>query len=161
MRRLEAALEGKKVAGAKDDGGEAREDAELIRCVVTGEHFHIELCALAGRYVGRGMDQRAIAEILRGLMLVHPEGARDERWHDRYQSIDAIVASAASKFIPEADRRRAIARLTHRMFRSGCSGPVIAGAIATEAQRVDFPEDRALDIARNILREKIGGTKVG
>ena len=152
---------GTKKAGAIGDDGEAREDAELIRCVVTGEGFHVELCALAGRYVGRGVDQRAISQILRGLMLAHPEEARDERWRDRYQSIDVIVSSAASKFIPEADRRRAIASLTHRMFRSGCSGPVIAGAIATEAQRVAFPEDRALDIARNILREKIGGTKVG
>ena len=152
---------GTKKAGAIGDDGEAREDAELIRCVVTGEGFHVELCALAGRYVGRGVDQRVISQILRGLMLAHPEEARDERWRDRYQSIDVIVSSAASKFIPEADRRRAIASLTHRMFRSGCSGPVIARAIATEAQRVAFPEDRALDIARNILREKIGGTKVG
>jgi hypothetical protein len=152
---------GTQKAGTTDDNGEARQDAELIRCVVTGEHFHIELCALAGRYVGRGMDQRAVAEILRGLMLVHPEEARDARWRDRYQSLDAIVASAASKFVPEADRRRAIASLTHRMLRGGCSGPVIAAVIATEAQRVNFPEDRALDIARSILREKIGGTKVG
>ena len=147
-------------AGVIGGDGEEREDAELIRCVVSGENFHVELCALAGRYIGRGMDQRAVAQILRGLMLTHPEEARDERWRDRYQSIAALVTSAANKFSPEADRRRAIARLTHRLIGGGCSGPAIRDAVAVEALRLALPEDNAVDIARRILREKIGGTKV-
>lgn len=57
------------------DGKEEREDAELIRAIVTAEHFHVELCALAARYIGRGMDQRSVSQILRGLMFVQPEKA--------------------------------------------------------------------------------------
>lgn len=48
---------GPPAASARGGGasGEAREDAELIRCIVTGEHFHVEMCALAARYIGRGI----------------------------------------------------------------------------------------------------------
>ena len=35
---------------ATEAGQEARDDAELIRCIVTGEHLHVELCAIAARY---------------------------------------------------------------------------------------------------------------
>lgn len=147
-------------AGVIGGGREPREDAELIRRALTAEGYHVELCALAGRYVGRGMDPSVIAGFLQGLMLARPEETRDERWQDRYASIGALVASAVRKYAPEAERRRAIARLTHRMIRSGCSGPEIAAAVAAEAQQVALPENNALEIARAILREKIGETKV-
>ena len=64
-------------------GLDAREDAELIRCIVTGEHLHVELVALAARYIGRGMPAATVVELLRGIMLAAGEGARDERWLDR------------------------------------------------------------------------------
>src|SRR3954451_24256748 len=47
--------------GAEANAGrEAREDAELIRCVVTGEHFHVEICALAARYIGRKVPSETV-----------------------------------------------------------------------------------------------------
>jgi hypothetical protein len=42
-------------------GTEARDDADLVRRIVTGEGYHVELTALAARYIGRGMDPRAVA----------------------------------------------------------------------------------------------------
>src|SRR6185369_10764075 len=96
---------------------EAREDAELVRCVVTGEHFHVQLCALAAAYIGRGISPDTVAELLRGLMLSHPDAARTARWHDRYRSIADLVRSAQMKYGSGVEGRRAIARTTHRMAR--------------------------------------------
>ena len=61
-------------------GTEVREDAELVRCVVTGEGLHVEMCALAARYIGRGVDAETVANLLRGLLwpiprlIVMPDG---------------------------------------------------------------------------------------
>lgn len=140
-------------------GGEARGDAELIRRIVAGAGFHPELCALAARYLGRGLDSRAVAEILRGLMLAHPDTARDARWHDRYRSIGSLVASAATKFAPEAERRRAIARLTHRMARQRRTGEEIKAAILAEAERCGLPSPCALAIGNGILRDLAGSNR--
>jgi len=71
---------------------DTRHDAELIRCIVTCEHLHVELVALSERYVARGIPSRVIADLLRGMMLSHPEASRDERWLDRYQDIGRTVA---------------------------------------------------------------------
>ena len=97
---------------AQHMGRETREDAELIRCVVTGEHLHAELCALAARYVARGLHTTIVSNLLKGIMLSHPESARDARWLDRYQDIDRTIASAVAKFRSEArGNRKSIARL--------------------------------------------------
>jgi hypothetical protein len=104
---------------------ETREDAELIRCIVTGEHLHVELCALAARYIGRGIPGATVEEMLRGMMLSHPEGARDERWFDRHRSIPDLVASAVRKYRDDAQprkpdpRRSEIAREAFRLLRRG------------------------------------------
>jgi hypothetical protein len=134
------------------DGSEARDDAELIRRIVTGDGLHPEMCALAARYVGRGIAPNAVGEVLRGLMLAQPEGDRDTRWHDRYQSITAIVSSATDKFAPESESRRAVARLTHNMARQRRSADQIKDAILTEAERLGIDAQSALTIGDWILR---------
>jgi hypothetical protein len=103
-------------------GRDAREDAELVRCVVTGEHLHAELCALAARYIGRNIPPDTVGELLRGMMLCHPAGVRDTRWQDRYYSIPELVASAWRKYREESEgrpdpRRRDIARAAFAMLR--------------------------------------------
>lgn len=114
-------------------GQEARDDAELVRYVVTGEHLHVELVALAARYVGRGIPAETTAELLRGLMLSHPEAARDERWLDRYNDIDRTVDSAVKKFRGEAGnsdpRRKETARLAFRLLRYGMASDEILAAL--------------------------------
>jgi hypothetical protein len=134
------------------------EDAELIRRVITGDGFHTELCALAARYIGRAMDRRGVGDTLRGIMLAST-GPRDARWHDRFRSIDTLVSSAAQKFADLAEKRRAVARLTHQLIRAGRSGEEIKAAILAEAERRDLAQDNAVAIAGSILNEKIGGQR--
>ena len=55
--------------------------------------------ALAGRYIGRGMDQRAFAETLRGLMLARPEEPRT-----------SAGTTAISRSAPLSPRRRELVR---------------------------------------------------
>lgn len=146
--------------GTTDDGSsELRGDAELIRCIVTGEHYHVELCALAGRYIGRGMNLRDVAEVLRGLMLAHPENERDVRWRDRYRQVPELVRSAAQKFALEAEKRRAIAALTHKLMRQRRDGPQIKAAILAEAERSGLDAKTALAIGAAIRRQKLGGQR--
>jgi hypothetical protein len=134
------------------DGSEARDDAELIRRIVTGEGLHPEMCALAARYIGRGIAPSAVGDLLCGLMLAHPEGDRDTRWHDRYRSIPAVVSSATQKFAPECERRRGIARIVHNMARQRRSADQIKAAILIEAERLGFDAQSALTIGDWILR---------
>jgi hypothetical protein len=148
---------GARSVGENAAGSEARDDAELVRRIVTGDGFHCELTALAARYVGRGMHPRDVAETLRGLMLAHPAEARDARLFDRIGSIGSIVRSARAKFAPEAERRRAVARLTHRMIRGRRSGNEIRAALLAEAERLGIASECALGIGRAILRDKIRG----
>jgi hypothetical protein len=93
--------------------------------------------------------------VLRGLMLAHPPEARDDRWHNRFASIDAIVRSAAKKFAPQADRRRAVARLAHRLVRHRpeLDGAEIKAAILAEAERLGVSAGTALAIGGGIVRE--------
>jgi hypothetical protein len=139
-------------------GVTASEDAELILRVITGDGFHTELCALAARYIGRAMDRRGVGDTLRGIMLAST-GPRDARWHDRFRSIDTLVSSAAQKFADLAEKRRAVARLTHQLIRAGRSGEEIKAAILAEAERRDLAQDNAVAIAGSILNEKIGGQR--
>jgi hypothetical protein len=140
-------------AEASTGMGSGGDDAELIRRIVTGDGYHVELRALAARYLGRGLDARATGDILRGLMLATPETARDQRWRDRYRSIPALVASAAEKFAPEAARRRAVARLTHDLVRNHRSGEEIKSAVLAEAARLDIDPSRAVALAGSILAQ--------
>jgi hypothetical protein len=151
---------------ASNGGGEAASgsaaeetDAELVRCIVTGEGFHVELCALAARYIGRGIDGKTVAEILRGLMLAHPEAARDARWRDRYQSIGGLVKSALEKYGSGAEGRRAIASTTHRMVRLRAPADEIHAAVLREAEQRGMAVEAALGIAGAILREKVEGRR--
>ena len=143
--------EARNAVAAIGEGGDVRDDAELVRRIVTGDGYHVELTALAARYIGRGLDVRAVAQILKGFMLARPADARDGRWHDRYRSIEGIVSSAAQKFGTEAERRRAIARLTHTLLRQRRSGAEIKTAILAEAERLDLASPTALAITGGIL----------
>lgn len=143
--------EARKAVAALGEGGDVRDDAELVRRIVTGDGYHVELTALAARYIGRGVDVRAVAQILKGFMLARPADARDGRWHDRYRSIGGILSSAAQKFGTEAERRRAIARLTHTLLRQRRSGAEIKTAILAEAEHLDLASPTALAITGGIL----------
>ena len=134
-------------------GADGRDDAELVHRIVTGDGYHPELTALAARYIGRGMDPRAAAQTLRGLMLSHLPEARDDRWRDRIRSIPAIVSSAAEKFAPAAERRRTLARFTHRLVRQRTTtGAQIRSAILAEAERLGIAAGAGLAIAGGIVR---------
>ena len=141
--------------GTLDDvSPELRGDAELIRCCVTAEHLHVELCALAARYIGRGIPAQTVVDILRGLMLSVLEARRDTRWHDRYESISELVKSAMQKYGGEQiEARRAIARLTWRMAEASRPGDEIKAAVLATAERVGIDPDKAINIAAGILRE--------
>ena len=126
-------------------------DAELIRRIVTGEGLHVELCAMAARLIGRGVRGHDTAEMFRGFMLSHPEPARDERWHDRYHSIDELVRSAMDKYAEQADGRRAIARTTHQMAATKAPYAEIEAAVLAEAEKRGVKNDTALAIMNSIL----------
>jgi hypothetical protein len=142
-------------AAAADAGGDGREDAELVRAIVTGHGFHAELCALSARYLGRGMSATATAETMRGLMLAHPEAARDERWRDRLASIPNLVASAASKYAEAAAHRRALAKLAGRLLRERRPSDEVHTAVLAEAAALGIEAERAEGIARWVAEREI------
>jgi hypothetical protein len=128
--------------------GDPREDAELVRRIVTGEGYHWELVALAARYIGRGLSATTTGEVLAGLMLARPEAARDDRWRDRFASIGAVVQSAVGKYAAAAEHRRAVCSLAGRRFRDGVDpDDVLAEALAEAAARGIAP-----DVARRLVR---------
>lgn len=125
-------------------GEDAREDCELVRRVVTGQGFHVELCALAARYVGRSIPGDTVEELLRGIMLTHPDVARDERWLDRYYSIDDLVASAVEKFARKIeDRERALARLAGRLIHARQPSEQVRAAVFAEAEQRGVEREKA------------------
>jgi hypothetical protein len=135
--------------------GEARTDAELVRRIVTGEGFHGEMCALAGRYLARGMTRAAAADVLRGLMLSHPEPARDARWTDRFGSIDKLITSAAGKFINDtAPGRREVARVIARATREGATADDMRAAAFAEGERNGLAPKVIEDIATWLYRRE-------
>lgn len=73
--------------------------AELIRCVLSGDVFHDSLRDLAAILVAGGMFGGAAVNMLRALMDQAPV-AHDERWAARRAEIPRLVASAAAKFAP-------------------------------------------------------------
>ena len=142
-------------------GADPRADEELVRLIVTGQGYHFELAALAARYIGRSVDPASVRTLLEGLMDAHPDEARDERWRTRRGGIGDIVASAARKYIPEADRRRSIAALTHRLFRAGRSGAEIKAALIEAARECGMDEALALRIGGNVCTQYREGRRHG
>lgn len=145
-----------KAAGAGDLAGkDVREDAELIRCVVTGEHLHVELCALAARYIGRNIPSPTVEELLRGIMLSWPEGARDERWLDRYYSIPELVASAANKYQANPANRKSLVRLACRLIGDRCPGAEVRAAVLKQAEAVGISGKDAEGIIQWAARKEL------
>jgi len=120
--------------GATEAGADGRADAELVRRIATGEGLHAELCALAARYIGRGIAAAATVETLRGLLLACPEAARDARWQDRFASIPDLVASAAAKYAASAGQRRTLASLACRLLRHRLPAAAVREAVLSEAE---------------------------
>jgi hypothetical protein len=77
--------------------GTGESHAELVRQVLTGEHYHNALTMLAWRQIGAGMAAGQIVEQLRGIMLSIPAEHRDQRWKARFAEIPALVNSAEKK----------------------------------------------------------------
>jgi hypothetical protein len=144
-------------SGTPDGSGhDGREDAELIRLVVTGKQFHPALCPLAARYIGRGIPAMTVLEILRGLMLSHPEITRDARWQDRFSKIDALVASAVKKYQDDAHNRRENDRRLRdhalKLCRLQRPSGEIYDAVSNLADALGLSEARALSAAEWAFR---------
>jgi len=142
-------------AAGTESGGHGSEDSELVRRIATGEGFHDELCALAARYIGRGMSAMATAETLRGLMLAHPELARDDRWHDRFASIGGLAASAARKFHDPEGHGRALAKLAGQLLRERRPSDEVRATVLVEAAARGIDAVRAEGIARWVAAREI------
>jgi hypothetical protein len=136
--------------------GDAREDAELIRRIVTGEGLHPELCAMAARLIGRGLRPDCVVEHLRGFLLATPEDGRDERWHHRYGQIPGLVDTAVGKFPADDEKReawKAVARVTHRMIKERQLVEDIIWQVSAVAQQNGLDVGRALTLADKICAE--------
>ena len=136
-------------------GGDGADDAELVRRILTGEGFHAELCALAARYIGRGMSAAAAAETLRGMMLAFPDAARDDRWRDRFASIGELATSAAKKFHDPEGHGRMLAKLAGRMLRDRRPSDEVRAAVLAEAATRGIETDRAEGIVTWAARREI------
>ena len=101
------------------------------------------------------MSAAAVAETLRGLMLAHPETARDDRWHDRYASIDELTASAARKFKDPDGHCRTLAKLAGRMLRDRRPSAEVRAAVLAEAAARGMDAERAEGIARWVAEREI------
>jgi len=110
--------------GARSSNDLAREDAELVRAIVTGETgaVHHALVALAARHVARGTPPGSAVTTLYGLLEAWPEAQRDDRWRERRREIPRIVESAVRKY-RELSREAfsACASTLMHMSRKGCS----------------------------------------
>jgi hypothetical protein len=92
-----------KAGSGGEAGHDAREDAELVRIIVTGDDgLHHALVALAARYVGRGTPPASVVTTLCGIMDAWGEERRDARWKERRGEIPRIVDSAVRKFRAES-----------------------------------------------------------
>lgn len=88
-----------------DGTGEARDTAELVRQVLTGNDYHGPLTVLAMRLLKGGMQDGQAVLTLRGIMQAVPEAQRDlkeggmepGRWQARYNDIPRAVSTARGK----------------------------------------------------------------
>jgi len=71
--------------------------AELVRCILSGDVFHDSLRDLAASHVASAMHAGAVVNNLRAIMenVVAPH---DARWKARYDSIPSLVSSAVEKY---------------------------------------------------------------
>lgn len=83
-----------------------KRQAELIRCILSGDVFHDSLRDLAAILIAGGMFGGAAVNMLRALMDLAPV-AHDERWAARRAEIPGLVSSAEVKFAPEGARTQA------------------------------------------------------
>jgi hypothetical protein len=125
-------------------GKDARETCELVRLILTGEHYHCELRALAARMIGQNVPAGIVSELLRGFMLAS-SGVRDERWTDRYDSIDELVTSAVKKYQAGARIRRdnnsALCALAIRLFEQRHLSGEVREALHAEAARLGINDN--------------------
>jgi hypothetical protein len=143
-------------SGETQAGQDARDDAEMIRCIVTGEHLHVELCAVAARYVGRNIPAPTVVELLRGIMLSHPEQSRDERWRDRYDDIERTVQTAVHKYRGDiAERRRPIAAYACELIRKRHAGADVRAAVLERAEASGMPSEEAEGILAWAARQEL------
>lgn len=142
-------------AAPGEAGKDARDDAELVRRIATGEGFHHELLALAARYIGRGVSAYGTAATLHGLMLAQPEAARDDRWQDRFASIGALVQTAVGKYAAGAEHRRQLHRLAGRLFSDGLDPDEVATEVLTEAAARGVPEHQANAILQTCAEREV------
>ena len=106
LAALEAATPADKTNGAGSRPHTGSEDwAPLIQKVLTAESFHEPLTVLAMKMLVAGMDDRAAANMLRGLMQ-NAAGEHDpQRWQDRYDNdIPHAVSTARAKIAAQAQR---------------------------------------------------------
>lgn len=136
-------------------GSDARADSELVRSIATGEGFHAELCALSARFIGRGVPAAATVETLKGLMLAHSEAARDARWSDRFESIPALVQSAADKYAAPREHRRSLAWLASQRLRRGDDPDDVLAAIVKAGAALGVPRDAAERLARWVAAQEV------
>lgn len=136
-------------------GGDSRDDAALVRAIVTGENYHASLPALAARLVARHVTPDATRDILLGLMLSHPEPSRDDRWRERVASIPGIVRSAAAKFEGPAEARRAIARQAGRRLRDGADFQQVMEEARAFAEQQGMGGEQAARIVRWIAKQEL------
>ena len=143
------------VAGADTAGQDARDDAELVRRIVTGEGLHVELCALSARYAARGIPGKTISGLLQGVMLSIPEAARDARWRDRYDDIGRTVWSGRSKFKNRAEPgRKSVARLALSLVRQQRPENEVRWHVAQAAEEIGLTvedADAVIEWARGTL----------
>jgi hypothetical protein len=142
-------------AAPAEAGSDARADAELIRAIATGEGYHAELCALAARWVGRGMSAASTVEALKGLMLAQPEATREARWTDRFGSIPALVQSAADKYTAPREHRRSLAWLASQRLRRGDDPAEVLDAIVTEGKALGVARDVAEGVVRWVAAREV------
>ena len=102
-----------KIAAAKGNGHTVSGEAfrELVRQVLTGEHLHPALLAIAFRQISANVPGGQVVEYLRGIMLAMPEQERDERWRARFAEIPGLVESAEKKQQESAETATTSARV--------------------------------------------------
>lgn len=99
---LEYIIHGRRKSGDTSNiqfDAERTPDDELIHSIMSGESFHDPLLKLTARYAQQGMDERAIVNVVKGLMLASNEKGSD-RWLNRFNDIERTVRGGVAKFSP-------------------------------------------------------------
>jgi hypothetical protein len=136
-------------------GKDARQTAEMVRLILTGEHYHCELRALAARLIGQNVPAGIAAELLRGIMLASL-GPRDERWTDRYYGIEDLITSAVRKYRADAairrDNDRKLCGLAMDLCRQRRPSDEVCELVRARADALGLSEARAHSITEWAFR---------